>query len=335
MSPSQIPEIEGAGLLFMADPHFADNSPGQRLDGYFEQILAKVEAGLDMAREQELVPVFLGDMFHWPRDNSNRMLVELMRLFVSHGGAQKVWALVGNHDKHQSRLTDDVSLAVLETAGALRLMKEQGPQFVLRSQTDSGVARTLVCASPDGSPIPKLFERPGDDPLLDDPQTVLWLTHHNIRFPEFLDRAYGIKELPGIDWVINGHIHRPQQTVVKGCTTWANPGNISRLTFSRHSLERVPRAHVWTPGCAELAPQDLPHLPFAEVFPDQELPPEQGEGEEQDGSRFIRGLERLAWRRTNEGVGLRDFLKENLDDTTPEDSLVWELYEEVMDDASR
>ncbi len=334
MSKRTLPEIAGAGLLFMADPHFADTSPGQRLEGYFEQILAKVEAGLNMARERQMVPVFLGDMFHWPRDNSNRMLVELMRLFGSHAGERMPWAVVGNHDKHQSRFTEDVSLAVLETSGVIRLMKEPGPQFVLRTDAASGPVKTLVCASPDGTPIPKSFERPGDNPALDDPKSVLWLTHHNIRFPEFLDKAYGIKELPGIDWVINGHIHRPQQTVRKGCTTWANPGNISRLTFSRHSLERVPRAHVWTPDCAELEPLDLPHFPFSEVFPDQELPPEQDGAAEQNGSQFIRGLERLAWRRTNEGIGLREFLDENLDRATSEDSLVWELYEEVIHDES-
>ncbi|MDD3313638.1 metallophosphoesterase [Pseudodesulfovibrio sp.] len=311
--------VRGNGLFLVADPHLADNPPGQRLDGYLDQIMGKLAACLGRADELGMVPVLLGDLFHWPRDNSNKMLVELMRLFGGREGCRRVRALVGNHDKYQSRFTDDVSIAVLETAGVLTLMKEDGPQFVL--ETPQG--RALVCASPDGAPLPKGYERAEGDP-----ETVVWLTHHNIRFPEFLERAYAIKELPGIDWVINGHIHRPQQTVANGQTTWANPGNVTRLTFTRRSMVREPAAAIWTPGCAELEKWVVPFLPFDQVFPDQDLPPEEQETE--GDSSFIKGLERLAWRRTHEGTGLKQFLEQNLNRETPEGALIWELYEEVI-----
>lgn len=311
--------IHATGLFLIGDAHLADNPPGQRLEGYLDQVLAKIESCLAEADSRGLLPVFLGDLFHLPRDNSNRMLVELIRIFGGRDREKMVWVLVGNHDKYQSRFTEDVSLAVLEASGAVRLMKERGPQFELH--TPEGDA--LVCASPDGTSIPSSFERPEGCP-----DTVIWLTHHNIRFPEFENKAYGIKELPGVDWLINGHIHRPQPSVIKGMTTWANPGNIVRLTFTRRSMERKPAASVWTPGITELESWEIPHLPFDEVFPDQEFPPE--EHEKQDGSEFIKGLEKLAWRRTHEGVGLKEFLTDNLDDS-PESQLIWDLYEEVID----
>ncbi len=311
--------IRAKGLFLIADPHLADTPPGQRLAGYLDQIMTKLAACLDRAEALGMVPVLLGDLFHWPRDNSNKMLVDLIRLLGSRSGKKAVWALVGNHDKYQSRFTDDVSLAVLETAGVLRLMKEKGPQFIL--ETDNGPV--LVCASPDGTPLPK-----GYDPAPDDPETVVWLTHHNIRFPEFIERAYSIKELPGIDWLINGHIHRPQQTITKGQTTWANPGNITRLTFSRRSMVLEPAAAIWTPGCDDLEKWVVPFEPFDGVFPDQALPPEEQEAEGE--SNFIKGLERLAWRRTHEGTGLRQFLEDNLTRETPEGELIWDLYEEVV-----
>ncbi|WP_285906013.1 metallophosphoesterase family protein [Pseudodesulfovibrio pelocollis] len=310
--------IRANGLFLVADPHLADLPPGQRLDGYLEQIMSKLGACLDRARDLGMVPVVLGDLFHRPRDNSNKMLVELIRLFGSRTGSDRVWALVGNHDKYQSRFTEDLTIAVLEAAGALRLMKEEGPQFIL--ETDTGAV--LVGASPDGSPLPRGYERAPDGP-----SAVVWLTHHNIRFPEFEDLAYAIRELPGIDWLINGHIHRPQPTVRAGQTTWANPGNITRLTFSRRSLERQPAAAIWTPGCQELESWPVPFLPFDQVFPDQDFPPQAQEAGGQ--SDFISGLERLAWKRTREGMGLRQFLQENLSRETPEGALIWELYEEV------
>ena len=249
--------VRGNGLFLVADPHLADNPPGQRLAGYLDQIMSKLGACLDRADELGMVPVLLGDLFHWPRDNSNKMLVELIRLFGGRSGDAQVRVLVGNHDKYQSRFTDDVSLAVLETAGVIRLMKEDGPQFVL----DTPEGPVLVCASPDGSPLPKGYDREEGDP-----DTVVWLTHHNIQFPEFIERAYSIKELPGIDWLINGHIHRPQPTVTKGQTTWANPGNITRLTFTRRSMVREPAAAIWTVGCDDLEKWVVPHLAFYRDF---------------------------------------------------------------------
>ncbi len=309
-----LPRVQAAGLLLIGDPHLADTPPGQRLPGFREQILAKLAACLEFAAAKRLAPVILGDLFHWPRDNSNAMLVELIRLFAP----QRPFVLVGNHDKYQARLTTDVSLAVLREADAVRLMEEPGPQFLLQTPP----AEALICASPDAAPLPGFFEHGPDTPT-----HVLWLTHHNIRFPEFETRAHVIREIPGVTWVVNGHIHRPQPTVRQGMTTWANPGNITRLTFTRRSLERRPAAHVWRPGVEELERFEIPHLPFAQVFPDQEFPPEEQEAEGE--SRFIEGLERLAWKRTSEGTGLRQFLQANMNPELPETPLIWELYEEV------
>ena len=307
--------VTAKGLFLVADPHLADTPPGQRMPGYREQVLDKLAACLDRARELDLVPVILGDLFHWPRDNSNTLLVALIELF----GPHRPFVLVGNHDKYQARLTQDVSLAVLQAAGVVRLMDEPGPQFVLTTPTGDA----LIGASPDNAPIPIGFDRDGNTP-----GTVVWLTHHNLQFPEFPDRATKLKELPGIDLVVNGHIHRPQQSVVCGSTTWTNPGNLVRLTFSRRSREREPAAHAWRPGMAEPEAWVAPHLEFSQVFPDQEFPPE--EQEQAGESRFISGLERLAWRRTQEGVGLKEFLQANLNPEQPETRLIWELYEEVI-----
>ncbi|SKA92677.1 DNA repair exonuclease SbcCD nuclease subunit [Paucidesulfovibrio gracilis DSM 16080] len=315
--PEQLPRVRGNGLFLIGDPHVADIPPGHRLPGYREQVLSKLAACLDRARELEMPVVLLGDLFHRPRDNSNTLLVELMSLFRPH----RPFVLVGNHDKHLARWTRDVSLAVLGEAGVIRLMQEPGLQFVLETPE----AKVVVGATPDGHRLPRGLDRE----YVPDEATVLWFTHHNISFPDFLDRAGRIKELPGIDWLINGHIHRPQPQVQAGSTTWANPGNITRLTFSRRSSEKIPAAAIWTPGCEELTSWQVPHEPFYDVFPRQEFPPE--EQEEHGESRFLEGLERLAMRRSSEGTGLREFLQANLNPEQPESALIWALYKEVVD----
>lgn len=313
MADRVLPEIRARGLFFVADPHIAATPPGQRLEGYQGQVLDKLRACLARAAELDMVPVLLGDLFHWPRENPNHLLVDLIELFRPH----RPFVLVGNHDKYQARLTPDVSLAVLQAAGVVRVLAEAGPAFLLLA---AGV-RTLVGASPDGAPLPSRFPRQAGGP-----EYVLWVSHHGIAFPEFLDRAHRIKEIPGVDFVVNGHIHRPQPTVTAGGTTWTNPGNITRLTFTRRSLARKPAAAIWTPGQADLVRWEIPHLPFTAVFPDQDFPPEE---EAMGQSLFIQGLERLAWRRTREGVGLKQFLSVNLNPDRAETGLIWDLYQEV------
>lgn len=308
----ELPRIAGKGLFVICDPHVAATPPGHRLEGYREQVLAKVSACLERARELDLHPVISGDLFHWPRENPNGLVVQLIELFRPHRPS----VLVGNHDKYLARFTRDVSLAVLDAAGVVRLMDEPGPAFWL----DTPEGPVLVGGSPDATPLPRNVERQGA-------VATVWFSHHSINFPDFEERLLAPREIPGLDWLINGHIHRPQPMVTVGATRWCNPGNITRLTFSRRTKTRIPVASVWRPGAVELESWAVPVLPFEQVFPDQEFPPERSAEERQ--SLFLKGLERLAWRRTQEGLGLKDFLHANLNPENPETGLVWELYEEV------
>ena len=308
----ELPRIKASGLFIVADPHVAATPPGQRLEGYQEQILHKLSACLERARELDLHVVIPGDLFHWPRENPNGLVVDLIELF----GPHRPSVLVGNHDKYLARFTRDVSLAVLDAAGAVRLMSEPGPAFAL----DTPEGRVLVGGSPDGAPLPRHVDPDGA-------VATVWFSHHSVSFPDFKDRLIFPREIPGLDWLINGHIHRLQPMVVKGCTRWCNPGNITRLTFSRATRDRVPAASIWRPGLTELEKWPVPALPFEQVFPDQPFAPEPGP--EESKSLFLKGLERLAWRRTQEGLGLKDFLSANLNPEHPETGLVWKLYEEV------
>lgn len=322
-----LPRIQACGLLFVADPHFAATPPGQRNEDYPLHVFEKVRAALDYAAERDLQAVFLGDVFHWPRDNPNSLLVALIDFFAEHNRSRrKPWALVGNHDKYQARYTQDVSLAVLEAAGVLQVMDTQGLQFELQAPGQ----RLLLGASPEFCDLPEGREKEGDE-------VVLWVTHHNIGFPDFQEKPLRIREIPGVDWIVNGHIHRPQPTQTRGGTRWVNPGGLMRMQFTRYNMERKPQVAVWTPQCqqrGDLEFWQVPVRPFQEVFPDQELPQE-ALGQAERESLFVRGLERLALRRTQEGTGLKQFLTENLyrpdhEACPAEQRLVWQLYEEVI-----
>ena len=117
-----------AGLLFIGDPHVAASPPGYRLDHYTQAILAKLAFSLEIARAHNFLPVMLGDLFHVPRNNPNSLLVDLIELFRP----CHPFVLVGNHDKHEARLTRDVSLAVIQAAQVIRLIDRPGPACSLK-----------------------------------------------------------------------------------------------------------------------------------------------------------------------------------------------------------
>lgn len=307
-------EVDANGFLFVADPHVAAVAPGQRTGDYPGQVLAKLETALAHAAADNLVPVFLGDLFHWPRDNPNGLLVRLIELFAPH----RPLCLVGNHDKYLARFTPDCSLSVLGAAGAVRIVSEPGPSLFLR---DPKGRTCLLFAVPDGCRFPRSVAR-------QDADTVILISHHDVAFPDFQAGKRTPREIEGVDMVVNGHIHRPQPSVTAGGTSWHNPGNVTRLTFTQHTKTRVPVYATWRPGEEGLTPHPLPLAPFADVFPGGEPPASMAI---EARSTFLAGLERLASRRTREGLGLREALSHHISPDAPYAGLLWDLYQEVID----
>lgn len=310
---------EFCGFMFIGDPHVAAYPPGHRMDDYRATVLKKLTFCLEKAQENGLLPVILGDLFHVPRDNPNSLLVELMDLFRT----VRPWVLVGNHDKHEARLTPDVSLAVLNAARVIVLLDRAGPVASLQM----GNTRVLIGSSPDWTEIPSAVDRHGHD-------WVVWVTHHNISFPDYEAGRIALREIPGVDLLVNGHIHTPKPPQKRGQTLWINPGSLTRITRSEITKNLRPAVAVWTPPNVEPSRIEVPHEPFHAVFPPLEATFPPGDGP-LDVSRFIRGLENLALRKTTEGIGLKAFLEENLNPGDPVTPIIWDLYEEVMKNVPR
>lgn len=322
-----------AGLLFIGDPHLAHRPPGHRTDGYPDDIAAKLAWCLETARRERLLPVLLGDLFHWPRDNSNALLVRLLDLLLG-SGAAPIPAIAGNHDMRFGSLDDDDSLSVLVRAGAIDPLDRRPAALPRRERL--GGRDVVLGGTPWGAPLPTAAASRGpregapvdaksaaaDEaaPPVDadddaDAPLVVWITHHDLIFPgtEDVGRARP-PELPGVDLAVNGHIHRPASEPVRaGRTTWFNPGSISRLTRSPATRARRPgvlRVLVDGAGRWEATRLEVPHRPFEEVFHEPDLVDEPETPTEE--SAFVRGLEQLVARRTTTGQGLRDFLAANL-----------------------
>lgn len=292
---------EFQGLLIIGDPHLEGRQPGFRKDDYPQVILDKLAWCLNYAREECLLPAILGDLFDKPRDNPNWMIDALLKMLDG-----PLLGIYGNHDVHyQPELTEHDSLSLLVSAGRIQLVSGDSPWVGLINDRP-----VVVGGASYRQEIPRQFH-PGD--LLDSNRSpfVIWLTHHDILIPGYDEGRIKPFEIEGVDVVINGHIHRQLETITAGETKWLTPGNISRRSRSDATKEHIPRAlridvtaDAWSPSFVE-----IPHAPFDEVFHEAVI-----ETAEQAGaSAFVKGLSELEARRTKSGAGLKEFLRQNLD----------------------
>jgi DNA repair exonuclease SbcCD nuclease subunit len=338
-----------SGLLFIGDPHVEGRTPGFRRDNYPETILAKLEWCIDYCEQQELHPILLGDVFERPRDNPNWLISRLLDIF----DGRCIPTIFGNHDCANPHLDENDSLTLLAKAGAIRLLDEHH----LWACSFEG-RKIFIGGSPYRYPIPdKFVMNPNDMQLsfhspssvpksqtqdwlssLSDPGLVIWLTHHDLTFPNPNEAVVThLNELIGIDYVINGHIHRRASAdVVRGQTTWINPGNIARRSRSDSIRGHEPaalRMDIASDG-QWMHYVKVPHRDADQVFYDSDAVAV--DEFESNQSRFITGLSTLQSRKTESGAGLMQFLKENVNQFESEVAgEIIKLAEVVLSDSSQ
>lgn len=293
-----MPDSGYVGLLIVGDPHVEGRQPGFRKDDYPNVILEKLAWCVAYAREQRLLLALLGDLFDKPRDNPNWLLNRLFELLQT-----ETIGLFGNHDVHYNpQLTEHDSLSLLVNTGRLRLVSTDTPW-----EGTIGGRRTIVGGASYRQELPTTFDAtggPAGAPL------VIWLTHHDILIPGYDEGRIAPHEIPGIDIVINGHIHRRLSDVQVGTTLWLTPGNITRRSRSDATRDHVPsalRIDV-SPTQLKIDHIEVPHRPFEEVFHEAVIDASEGV----DASAFIAGLAELQMRRTASGEGLQEFLSQNI-----------------------
>lgn len=287
---------EYKGLVFIGDPHLSSRTLGFRKDDYMEAILKKIEFSLQYAAEYRLLPIILGDLFNLPRDNSNRLLTRLIRIFEGHA----VLGVTGNHDTTEKELHDDDSLSVIVSAGRLRLLDQTGPWRGYVNKVPIVIGGTSWSEQ-----IPHRLENDTKESL------VIWITHHNVGFADAEGAWIKPHEIPGIHLIVNGHIHKPMPSQICGMTTWMNPGSIARVARTdavRDSLPSITKLIPSAIGQWSVEQIPLPHAPFDYVF----FPMMEQFSEERTGSAFIQGLESIQSMRTAGGAGLVQFINSNI-----------------------
>jgi len=328
-----------AGLMFIGDPHLEGRTPGFRKDDFAQTALKKFAWCLEFARSQNLQPFLLGDLFHLPQDNPNWLITAIIDTIHESFG-QPIPAIYGNHDIRENSRKPNDSISILFSGGHLQLISAENPWI-----GEIEGKRVVVGGTVWRDSLPKSFlEKPIDTTTATTalasatsaaPDLVAWITHDDILIPGY-EEAGRIrpKKIPGIDLIVNGHIHRRLPPVIKGHTHWVTAGNITRRARSDASREHLPAVPVLVPAnnttiiadesVASLEIHSLtgtdwslrwvrvPHEPFDEIF----YPAVAGDTEEDfsaGGSGFIADLREMTQRRTDTGAGLMAYLEKNID----------------------
>lgn len=220
---------EYEGVQYIGDPHASSRRPGRRKDDFAASVLAKLAECAEKSHELKLKTVILGDLFHSAGENDLTLLNRLARVLRSF--YSPVHIVVGNHDKGRFNLSDGDALTfIFESGAAIPL----GVDMV----DVQGVSVRIVGVG-HGDPLPNSVEREGAD-------VVNLVTHHDLAFGSAYPGALPLTEIPGVDFVVNGHMHDTKPSVIKGSTVWHNPGNIEPLSIDLR--DHVPAFWVWTPS---------------------------------------------------------------------------------------
>jgi predicted phosphodiesterase len=246
-------------------------------------------------------------LFHHARDNQNWLLGELLEIL----GRQEVIAVFGNHDCRDATLADDDSLSVILKAKTLRLVNFEGSWHGRIGGRD-----VVIGGSSYRQRLPEKaeFENFSNLPLL-----VFWMAHHDLLVPGYEEHGkMRPREIPGIDVVVNGHIHRSLEDVRTGQTLWITPGNIARVSRSDATREHTPRVlkiMIAADGSWQREMIEVPHQRFEDVFHQEVLDAADHTAGPQ--SAFVQGLAELQARRTESGAGLMQFLDKNIGQFEP------------------
>ncbi len=243
------------GLLFVGDPHLCSNRPGTRMDDDFlAVVLDKLDQAVAIAKTYNLYMVILGDLFHDDQDHNPLMLTRLIKIFKKLPNPPVT--IVGNHEKTQTKLTDDTFTAALREAGVLHTIEKT--QYWGRFKFNNEYY--YLGGTPYGQKLPETVNDLIDKSVLEIGAYTMWITHHDLAIGTYYPGCIPPTEILGCDMVINGHDHTTKEPVKVGQTTYYNPGNITRMSVDKK--DHVPRVWAWSPkDKKELKPFELKFNP--------------------------------------------------------------------------
>lgn len=258
-------------ILVIGDVHICDHSPGQRVEGYKEHILAKLYECVKIAHSNNITHVlFLGDIFHVKVANriSHRLVQDMASLFNAFN--LPIIILVGNHD-----ITDG-TLDTLEKQplGTFEFL----PNVTLLKNDKYSISDDINIY-----PVPGVTGITLEDFTLSKENKNDILAVHQSIVPDISKEkemlqdhcfdAKAIAENTDIDIILYGHHHRFDgiYNIARDCGTsalFSNLGSICRLTVVDEDVNKEPSVLILSFDSEDNAVTEI--VPLTQVVPASE-----------------------------------------------------------------
>lgn len=266
-------------VILVGDIHMRDTSPSSRVEGYREDIIAKLEYVADLAKKINAdAVIWKGDVFHFPSPSKTSHATVLRMLEVIKK-FKRVYVVYGNHDVSNDRgesILDKQPLGVL-VQGGLRVLDGWDldlPLYGVPWQQDWII-------DPD---VPERafadwrerFEASDGSYDVEAMKQSLAITHAPIYPPKDqksvifeLIPTSGPKSLSeamgGAGNLAYGHIHEDHGVFEDGGVAFENVGSLARGSLHEYNLDRKIQVTIWNSEKGFI-PHEIPHRPAAEIF---------------------------------------------------------------------
>lgn len=214
--------------LFLSCPHYTEQSPIMRKDGYGDQILDKLRFALEYAENDDRHVFCAGDLFHRKSGTSIREINKMIELLKQY---DPMYVTLGNHDIQAfSQIIETQPIGVLIKAGVVTPIGDRAIEFDDIVLTGSDYHAHYEESEP--------WSRKADSNC----DTHIHITHALITdtsLPFECIDVQTVAETMSADILVNGHYHKYWEDPEAGIY---NVGSIARVAMDKNSINKTPVA---------------------------------------------------------------------------------------------
>jgi DNA repair exonuclease SbcCD nuclease subunit len=252
-----------SNVILISDLHLADKSPANCTDSYTEDLLDLLDQTVQLAKDNNAVAVWAGDVFHikQPSRNSHKLVQDTIDVVNAYPNG--LYIVPGNHDLTFDRMDslDSQPLGTLFKSGA-KLLEGWSDDYDFlygvpwlqrfrQDTVDEAFLSWRACYT--------------DRPMLAVTHAPLYPPGKELPY-EFYPSEDWANSMGNVGSCFYGHVHAPHGVWKSAEVSFCNNGALSRGSLDEYNINRPVVATLWSSINGEFRTLPLSYKPASEVF---------------------------------------------------------------------